>query len=201
LLSQGHFGAIDVSGFSAVVLIGLGWFLATRTDASETGEHNMHSYRKWPGVTETLCACALLILISVSPVSAQSQNQQIAQIKTVSGQVTIMRGDGKVPANVGGALFEKDIIETGADGAVGVTFIDNTVMSAGPNSEVALEEFKFDSSNFKGSMLTDLRKGTVSMVSGDIAKSSPEAMKVKTPTAILGVRGTRFVIQAAGAGN
>ncbi|MGO9605066.1 MAG: FecR domain-containing protein [Candidatus Binataceae bacterium] len=161
----------------------------------------MHSYLKSPTVTEALCACALLLLISVLPASAQTQNAQIAQVKTVSGQVTIVRGDGKLPAKVGDALFEKDTIETGADGAVGITFIDNTVMSAGPNSEVVLEEFQFDSSNFKGSMLTDLRKGTLSMVSGDIAKSSPEAMKVKTPTAILGVRGTRFVIQAAGAGN
>ncbi len=44
-------------------------------------------------------------------------------------------------------------------------------------------------------MLTDLNKGTLSMVSGDIAKSSPSAMKVKTPDAILGVRGTHFVVQ------
>jgi hypothetical protein len=68
-------------------------------------------------------------------------------------------------------------------------------MSTGPNSEVALEDYKFDSNNFNGSMLTDLRKGTLSMVSGDIAKSSPAAMKVKTPAAILGVRGTHFVVQ------
>ena len=68
-------------------------------------------------------------------------------------------------------------------------------MSAGPNSEIALEDYKFDSNNFKGSMLTDLNKGTLSMVSGDIAKSSPSAMKVKTPDAILGVRGTHFVVE------
>jgi hypothetical protein len=47
-------------------------------------------------------------------------------------------------------------------------------------------------------MLTDMRKGTLTMVSGDIARSSPGAMKVKTPTAILGVRGTRFAVQVAG---
>ena len=95
-------------------------------------------------------------------------------------------------------MYEKDVIQTGADGAIGITFTDNTVMSTGPNSEVSLEEYRFDSSNFNGAMLTDMRKGTLAMVSGDIARSTPGAMKVKTPTAILGVRGTRFAVQVEG---
>jgi hypothetical protein len=98
-------------------------------------------------------------------------------------------------AKVGDPLYEKDTLATGADGGIGITFTDNTALSMGPNSEVALEEYKFDSSNFNGAMLTEMRKGTLSMVSGDIARSSPGAMKVKTPTAILGVRGTRFAVQ------
>jgi hypothetical protein len=47
-------------------------------------------------------------------------------------------------------------------------------------------------------MLTDMRKGTLTVVSGDIARSSPGAMKVKTPAAMLGVRGTRFAVQVEG---
>jgi hypothetical protein len=137
------------------------------------------------GILSALCLASI----------AGAQNPQIAQVKTVSGQVSIQRGGSSVPAKVGDLLFEKDTIDTGADGSIGVTFIDNTVMSAGPNSEVALEQYKFDSNNFNGSMLTDMRKGTLSMISGDIAKSSPAAMKVKTPEAILGVRGTHFAVE------
>jgi hypothetical protein len=139
------------------------------------------------------CFCFLLALFLVS--AAAAQNPQVAQVKTVSGQVAIERSGTRVGVKVGDPLFEKDTIDTGADGAIGITFSDNTVMSAGPNSEVALAEYRFDSSNFNGAMLTDLRKGTLSMVSGDIARSSPAAMKVKTPAAILGVRGTHFVVQ------
>ena len=134
-------------------------------------------------------------MLAVAGSAANADNPQIAQVKTVSGQVYIQRGGARVTVRAGDALFEQDTIDTGADGSIGITFIDNTVMSAGPNSEIALEDYKFDSNNFKGSMLTDLRKGTLSMVSGDIAKSSPSAMKVKTPAAILGVRGTHFVVQ------
>jgi hypothetical protein len=133
------------------------------------------------------------MLLAVSATTAQSL--QIAQVETISGEVYVQRGGVRVTVKAGDRLFEKDTIDTGADGTIGITFIDNTVMSTGPNSEVALEEYRFDSNNFNGSMLTDLRKGTLSMVSGDIAKSSPSAMKVKTPAAILGVRGTHFVVQ------
>lgn len=139
-------------------------------------------------------ALGILFVLLFAPV-VRAQNSQIAQVKTVSGQVSIQRGGATIPVKVGDPLFEKDTIDTGADGAIGVTFIDNTVMSTGPNSEVALEQYRFDSNNFNGSMLADMRKGTLDMVSGDIAKSSPGAMKVKTPEAILGVRGTHFVVQ------
>ena len=140
-------------------------------------------------------ACLGILLILPSASIAAAQNPQIAQVETISGQVFIQRAGAHVTVKIGDPLYEKDVIDTGADGAIGVTFIDNTVMSAGPNSEVALEQYQFDSNNFSGSMLTDMRKGTISMVSGDIAKSSPEAMKVRTPAAILGVRGTHFVVE------
>ena len=141
---------------------------------------------------------AAVAIIFACATFARADNPKIAQVKTSSGQVTIVRGGSNLPAKVGDFLYEKDVIQTGADGAVGITFTDNTAMSTGPNSEVSLDEYRFDSSNFNGAMLTDMRKGTLAMVSGDIARSTPGAMKVKTPTAILGVRGTRFVVQVTG---
>ncbi len=137
----------------------------------------------------------ILTLLAACSSVAEADNSQVAQIKTVSGQAEIVRNGARTAAKIGDLLYEKDTIETGGDGAIGITFIDNTVMSSGPNSEIVLEDYKFNSSNFKGSMLTDMNRGTVSMISGDIARSTPGAMKVKTPTAILGVRGTRFVIE------
>ena len=138
---------------------------------------------------------ALVAILFAASATAARADTQVGQVKTSSGQAEIVRNGGHAPAKIGDALFEKDTIETGTDGSIGITFIDNTVMSSGPNSEIMLEDYKFNSSDYKGSMLTDVNKGTVSMISGDIARSTEGAMKVKTPTAILGVRGTRFVIQ------
>ena len=138
---------------------------------------------------------AAVLIVSAAWSAAAQADSQVAQIKKVLGQTEIVRNGGRAAAHIGDPLFEKDTIETGADGSIGITFIDNTVMSSGPNSEIILEDYKFNSSDYKGSMLTDINKGTVSMISGDIARSTPGAMKVKTPTAILGVRGTRFVVE------
>ena len=141
---------------------------------------------------------AAILLIAIPSTARAADNPPIAQVKKVTGQVVIQRSGQRLPAKIGDPLFEKDIIETGPDGGIGITFVDNTVFSTGPNSQLALDEFQFDSNNFRGSMLADMRQGTLAVVSGDITRSSPGAMKIKTPTAQLGVRGTTFAIQVYG---
>ena len=137
--------------------------------------------------------CMLFLVFFAAEASADPI--RIAQIKTVSGTATIARGGERIAARVGDPLYESDVIETGPDGTIGVTFIDNTVFSTGPNTQVALEQFAFDSGNFRGHMLADMRRGTLTVVSGDITRSSPGALKIKTPNGVLGVRGTRFAVK------
>jgi len=141
---------------------------------------------------------AAILLIAIPSTARAADTPPIAQVKKVTGQVVIQRSGQRLPAKIGDPLFEKDIIETGPGGGIGITFVDNTVFSPGPNSQLALDEFQFDSNNFRGSMLADMRQGTLAVVSGDITRSSPGAMKIKTPTAQLGVRGTTFAIQVYG---
>ena len=76
-----------------------------------------------------------------------------------------------------------------------ITLADNSVLSNGPDSQLALQQFQFDVSTLQGDMLASLRKGTLSIVSGAIAHTSPGAMKIVTPTATLAVRGTTFVVE------
>ena len=62
-------------------------------------------------------------------------------------------------------------------------------------SRVELKQFRFNPTTQEGESLTQLHRGTLAIVSGQIAKRSPDAMKVQTPTTILGVRGTRFAVK------
>ncbi len=143
----------------------------------------------WRG---TILAIATLLLWTVQ---ANADTAGIGKFRLVSGESYVVRDGTRSKAEVGGVLHQKDVIETAADGSVGVTFNDNTVFSAGPNSSVSMEEFEFNPVTLKGSFLAKLGKGTLSVVSGDIARGSPKAMRIRTPSAILGVRGTRFLVR------
>ena len=143
----------------------------------------------------SMASGAILVILMLAAGSAIAAEAQIAQVKTASGGASIIRGGGPVIASPGDALYVSDVIDTGPNGTIGITFVDNTVFSAGPGSQLALQQFRFDSSNFRGEMLADMRKGTLTVVSGDIPRTAPGAMKIKTPTAVLGVSGTTFAVQ------
>ena len=121
---------------------------------------------------------------------------EIGQIKISKGQVTVERNGAALPATVGMRLESADVLRTGADGSVGITMADNSLLSAGPNSILSLDRFEFDPTTSQGQFDAQLRKGSLAVISGRIAKQSPEAMTVRTPSAILGVRGTEFVLSA-----
>jgi hypothetical protein len=128
-------------------------------------------------------------------VAADTALAEIGQIKTLNGEVYIVRDNNRIPAKLGAILFQADIVETGSSGSVGITFIDNSRFAAGPDTRLELSRFRFNPTTHDGEFLTDLDKGTLTVISGQIAKRSNEAMKIKTPTTILGFRGTRVAVK------
>ncbi|MCP4688025.1 MAG: FecR domain-containing protein, partial [Desulfobacterales bacterium] len=84
---------------------------------------------------------------------------------------------------------------TGSDGSIGVIFKDNTVLSLGPDSLLEIDEYVYAPNRGKYSMIIKMFKGTVSYLSGLISRLSPEATRFETPTASLGIRGTRFLVK------
>ncbi len=138
-----------------------------------------------------LFAAGLLIAAAMS---TQALAAEIGRIKTVAGQANIVRGTATLPATPGATLSVKDVLTTGKDGRIGVTFIDNSRFAVGPNAHVSLTEFEFDDTTHKGSSLTQVDRGSLAIVSGQIAKENKDQMKVKTPTSLLAARGTRFVV-------
>ena len=126
--------------------------------------------------------------------AATAQAADIGQVKVSSGNVTIDRGSQALQGRLGVRLQQGDVVTTGADGSVGITMSDNSLLSAGPNSVLALDQYAFDTTTNQGRFDTSLSKGTLAVVSGRLARQSPGAMTVRTPFAILGVRGTEFVV-------
>lgn len=137
----------------------------------------------------------LAFVATHAPVMA---SDQIGQIKVASGDVTVTRAGQQIPATAGTALEEGDVITTGENSAVGMTFSDNSRMSLGPKSELTLEAYSFQSSGRRDGFDARLRSGSLTAASGNIAKSRPLAMRVLMPTTVLGVKGTEFAVRVGG---
>lgn len=129
--------------------------------------------------------------------TAADASASIGMIKTTRGSVTVQRGPESLVAQPGTAILQADVITTGLDSAVGITMKDNSVLSAGPRSTLQMDRFTFDSRTQKGAMEATLKRGSLSGISGAIARNSPEAVKFKTSSITLGVRGTHFILEAA----
>ena len=140
-------------------------------------------------------AISAVLIAGFVTLAGHSAWAEIGQIKNVAGQVLLSRNNVQQSARAGDLVEQADVLTTGPNGSLGITFIDNTRLSAGPNSRIELKQFRFNPTTQEGEFLTDMQHGTLAIVSGQIAKRSPDAMKVKTPTTILGVRGTTFAVK------
>lgn len=144
-----------------------------------------------------IAATAALILqpIGAQPVAAQATGEEIGRVKNVTTGVELTRNGRTYRAVAGMYIFEDDIIVTRRSGRVGVTFLDNTRMAIGPNSEVFFDQYSYDRARRTGRSMTEIRRGTVGIDSGNITRTGRDRMRVRTPTSTLGVRGTTFVVE------
>jgi hypothetical protein len=133
---------------------------------------------------------ASLVALNSSPAFAE-----IARIKSSSGAATVERGAAHLPAATGQELLAGDTLVTGKNGRISHTFVDNTRFAIGPNSRIAVSKFEYDRTRQQGAFITQVDRGSLAVVSGKIAKSGRDAMKVQTPNSLLGVRGTRFIVE------
>ena len=133
---------------------------------------------------------ATFALSIASPAAAE-----IARIKSSSGIAGVERGTVRLRAVPGLLVSVGDRIVTGKNGRIGLSFIDNTRFAIGPNSRVTVSKFDYDRTRQQGNFITEVDRGSLAVVSGRIAKSGKDTMKVRTPNSLLGVRGTRFIVE------
>jgi hypothetical protein len=134
----------------------------------------------------------LIVFIAFAMVSHFASAEGIGKVKVLSGEVAIERSGKTIPATLGTSVYQTDRIVTGKDGSIGLLFDDDTRLSAGPNSTLSLDQFNFDSTTNNGNFDVSMKKGTLSVISGKLTQKTPGSLKVKTPAAILAVRGTEF---------
>jgi hypothetical protein len=110
------------------------------------------------------------------------------------GNAIIERTDGEdVDSEIDLDIFSYDTIKTGK-GNVAIGFIDDTRVDITQHSKLIIDEFVYDPNTKTGSLSLKAALGTVRYASGQIAKTSPTSVQIKTPTATIGVRGTDFTM-------
>ena len=120
---------------------------------------------------------------------------EIGRIKSAIGTASVQRGSAHIPASIGQELLPGDWLETGKDGRITLTFIDNTRFAVGPDSRIALTKFEYDRTSQKGEFIAQVERGSIAVVSGKISKGGRDAMQLRTPDGVLDVRGTRFIVE------
>lgn len=142
----------------------------------------------------------LPLLLRTFPCLA-SDPADIGRVKTANGPAFILRQSQQMPATVGMKLAVSDVLKTGSGGSLGITMRDNSMLSIGPNSRLELSSFEFDPHEKKTGFVCSITSGTMVYTSGLIARLNRDAVKIKTPVAVAGVKGTTLGISVEGGGN
>ncbi|MFP8777444.1 FecR domain-containing protein [Hydrogenophaga sp. RWCD_12] len=148
-----------------------------------------------------LAALALALSASLAwaqaPVAAAADAGRAGTFKQVQGEVRLGKDGTRSAPQSGDAVRSGERIATGRDGAASVVLKDGTVLTLGPNTTADLSQFQYDATTQEGNFALDLLQGSLRVVTGLLAKINPDRFKVKTPTAVVGVRGTDFIVEAA----
>ncbi|ESS69172.1 hypothetical protein MGMO_138c00100 [Methyloglobulus morosus KoM1] len=138
-----------------------------------------------------------IILLTLLLFSSEgfSSTERIGLVKTLEPSATIVRKGVEVSLKVGSEIYEGDTILTDSDGTIGITFSDGSMLTAGSSSKVIIDNYLFNLTEKKLTFLSQVLKGSVTFMSGAINKLAPGSVRFKTPTATLGLRGTKIIIE------
>jgi hypothetical protein len=144
-----------------------------------------------------------LFLVSLTALISTPASGEIGRIKSSSGVAVVQRGTERLPAATGQELLPGDWLETGKDGRISLTFVDNTRFAVGPDTRIALSKFEYNPTTQKGSFVAKVERGSIAVVTGRITKTrcdlepaeaSSCGMQVETPDSVIDAHGTRFIV-------
>ena len=135
----------------------------------------------------------MCVLLACATGASAREDPSIGLVKTATGEASILREGRRLAALPGLGLALGDVLATGSSGTLGVILRDDTVISLGPSSQIRLERFAFDPAQGNLGMVLRMTRGLMEYLSGRISKLSPGSVRIETPVATLGIRGTHLL--------
>jgi hypothetical protein len=143
-----------------------------------------------------------------TPATAAAQapaDEPIGNVATLTGSASVIRNKNSIPLKLQDDIFMNDVLQTSANSTLGVTFNDATTFNLTANAKITVDNFVYEDGGKQNKALFGIARGTVAFIAAAVAKSGD--MKISTPTATLGIRGTTGLVEvpegasAAGANN
>lgn len=150
------------------------------------------------GFVSLLAVLGVSLFMCAASGASAGAGETIGSVKNVQGTAAVVRAGEKIPAQPGLKLVEGDIVETGADGTLGLILRDDSSLSLGPSSRIAIERFLYTPAEGKLGLTTRIYRGTLAYLSGIIGRLAPDSTTFVTPTFTIGVRGTHFAVRVEG---
>jgi len=146
-----------------------------------------------------VCGLAATTVLAQTPSPAvrieTAEVVRVGTVKQVDGQAWLVLGEQRRTASPGQGVRLGERMITGTDGTVSVGLRDGTALTLGPNSEADLSEYAFNATTQEGNMLVKLLQGSMRVVTGLLARVNPDLFRISTPTSVVGVRGTDFIVE------
>jgi hypothetical protein len=139
---------------------------------------------------------AIVLALGLAWTSSGFAADAAGVVKTRRGEAHVERDGERLPLDAGVAVFQGDRVLTGPTGYLGITMHDDTLLTLGPNALIVVDSYAFDTRTQDGNFIVTLTRGALSVVTGLIARRSPESFVVKTRLSTMGVRGTEFIVEA-----
>ncbi len=124
---------------------------------------------------------------------AQAPEEPVGNVATVTGKASVIRNDKTTPLKVKDDIYLNDIVQTGANSALGITFVDATTFNLKANTRITIDNYVYEDGGKSNAAVFDVAKGTAAFVAAAVAKTGD--MKITTPTATLGIRGTTGLVE------
>jgi len=131
---------------------------------------------------------------AAAPSPAQpAADEPIGNVATLTGSGTVTRNNAATPLKLQDDIFQNDVLRTAANSTLGVTFNDATTFNLTANAQITVDAYVYEDGGKQNGALFDITKGTVAFVAAAVAKTGD--MKISTPTATLGIRGTTGLVE------
>jgi FecR protein len=120
-------------------------------------------------------------------------DEPIGNVVTLTGSATVTRNNAATPLKLKDDIFLNDVVQTAAGSKLGITFNDATTFNLSANSTITIDNYVYQDGGKDNAGIFDIGRGTVAFVAAAVAKTGD--MKITTPTASMGIRGTTGVVE------